>query len=146
MVLFYPVGMVMDRWGRKWVIVPSLVVLSASLVLMPLAGGFTSFLFVGLLSGFGNGLGSGAVMTLGADLAPSDAAGEFLGVWRLVGDVGAVAAPAVVGGLAGVLTLGAAAISTGGIGLLGGAIMLLLVRETLSRSRPDGDGARASPA
>ncbi len=143
MVMFYPVGMVMDRWGRKWVIVPSLLVLSASLALMPLAGSFGTFLLVGLLSGFGNGLGSGAVMTLGADLAPPDAAGEFLGLWRLVGDVGAVAAPAVVGGLAAVLTLGAAAVSTGGIGLLGGAVMFLLVRETLTRAPPAGP--RASP-
>ena len=142
MVMFYPVGMVMDRWGRKWVIVPSLFVLSASLMLMPLTGTFGSFLLVGLLSGFGNGLGSGAVMTLGADLSPRDAAGEFLGVWRLVGDVGAVAAPAVVGGLAAVLTLGIAAAFTGGIGLIGGAIMILLVRETLTRSPAD---ARASP-
>ena len=94
------------------------------------------------LSGFGNGLGSGAVMTLGADLAPRDAAGQFLGVWRLVGDVGAVAAPAVVGGLASALTLGVAAVSTGGIGLIGGAVMLLLVRETLTRSRAS---PRASP-
>ena len=142
MLMFYPVGMVMDRWGRKWVIVPSLLVLSASLMLMPLTGTFGSFLLVGLLSGFGNGLGSGAVMTLGADLSPRDAAGEFLGVWRLVGDVGAVAAPAVVGGLAAVLTLGIAAAFTGGIGLIGGAIMILLVRETLTRSPAD---ARASP-
>lgn len=140
MVMFYPVGMIMDRWGRKWAIVPSLLVLSASLILMPLADGFGPFLLVGLLSGLGNGLGSGAVMTLGADLSPPDAAGEFLGVWRLVGDVGAVAAPAVVGGLAAVLTLGAAAVSTGGIGLLGGAVMLLLVRETLTRAAD-----RASP-
>ena len=81
-------------------------------------------------------------MTLGADLSPRDAAGEFLGVWRLVGDVGAVAAPAVVGGLAAVLTLGIAAAFTGGIGLVGGAIMILLVRETLTRSPAD---ARASP-
>ena len=142
MVMFYPVGVVMDRWGRKWVIVPSLLVLSASLILMPLTGSFGSFLLVGLLSGFGNGLGSGAVMTLGADLAPRDAASQFLGVWRLVGDVGAVAAPAAVGGLASVLTLGAAAVSTGGIGLIGGAVMLLLVRETLTRSRAS---PRASP-
>lgn len=142
MVMFYPVGVVMDRWGRKWVIVPSLLVLSASLILMPLTSGFSSFLIVGLLSGLGNGLGSGAVMTLGADLSPPDAAGEFLGLWRLVGDVGAVAAPVVVGGLAGVLTLGAAAVSTGGIGLVGGVVMLLLVRETLTRSRAS---PRASP-
>ncbi|MYA54562.1 MAG: MFS transporter [Dehalococcoidia bacterium] len=140
MVLFYPVGMVMDRWGRKWAIVPSLVVLSASLILFPLTGDFVSFLLVGLLSGFGNGLGSGAVMTLGADLAPRDATGEFLGLWRFVGDSGAVAAPVAVGALAGALTLGTAAVATGGVGLLGAAVMLLLVRETLTRSP-----ARASP-
>ena len=142
MVMFYPVGAVMDRWGRKWAIVPSLLVLSASLLLMPLTGGFVSFLLVGLLSGFGNGLGSGAVMTLGADLAPPDAAGEFLGLWRLVGDVGAVAAPPVVGVLEAAFTLGAAAAVTGGIGLAGGVIMLLLVRETLVRAR---SAPRASP-
>lgn len=140
MVMFYPVGMVMDRWGRKWAIVPSLVVLSASLILFPLTGDFLSFLLVGLLSGFGNGLGSGAVMTLGADLAPRNATGEFLGLWRFVGDSGAVAAPVAVGALAGAFTLGAAAVATGGVGLLGAAVMLLLVRETLTRSP-----ARASP-
>ncbi len=138
MVMFYPVGMVMDRWGRKWVIVPSLLVLSTSLLLMPLTVGFVSFLLVGLLSGFGNGLGSGAVMTLGADLAPPDAAGEFLGLWRLVGDVGAVAAPPVIGGLENLFTLDAAAATTGVVGLVGGVVMLLLVRETLARSAPRG--------
>ena len=138
MVMFYPVGMVMDRWGRKWVIVPSLLVLSTSLLLMPLTVGFVSFLLVGLLSGFGNGLGSGAVMTLGADLAPPDAAGEFLGLWRLVGDVGAVAAPPVIGGLENLFTLDAAAAATGVVGLVGGVVMLLLVRETLARSAPRG--------
>lgn len=138
MVMFYPVGMVMDRWGRKWVIVPSLLVLSTSLLLMPLTVGFVSFLLVGLLSGFGNGLGSGAVMTLGADLAPPDAAGEFLGLWRLVGDVGAVAAPPVIGGLENLFTLDAAAATTGVVGLVGGVVMLLLVRETLARSEPRG--------
>lgn len=117
---------------------PSLLVLSTSLLLMPLTVGFVSFLLVGLLSGFGNGLGSGAVMTLGADLAPPDAAGEFLGLWRLVGDVGAVAAPPVIGGLEDLFTLDVAAAATGAVGLVGGVIMLLLVRETLARSAPRG--------
>ena len=142
MTLFYPVGVVMDRWGRKWTIVPSLAVLSLSLMLIPLTGGFVSLLAVGLLGGFGNGFGSGAVMTLGADLAPPDAAGEFLGVWRFVGDVGAASAPAAVGGLAAALTLGAAAVATGGIGVIGAVTMLVLVRETLRRG---GAGARAAP-
>lgn len=134
MTLFYPVGLVMDRWGRKWTIVPSLLLLGLSMALIPLTHSFGPFLAVGLLSGLGNGLGSGAVMTLGADLAPREASGPFLGVWRLIGDAGAVSAPAAVGALAEVVTLGTAAVATGGVGLAGAAIMAMLVSETLRRT------------
>ncbi|GAB4330764.1 MAG: MFS transporter [Dehalococcoidia bacterium] len=136
MTLFYPVGLVMDRWGRKWTIVPCLALLGLSMALIPLTHSFAPFLAVGLLSGLGNGLGSGAVMTLGADLAPREASGPFLGVWRLIGDAGAVSAPATVGALAEVLTLGAAAVATGGIGIAGAAVMAVVVTETLRRTRP----------
>ena len=46
-----------------------------------------------MLAGIGNGLGSGIVLTLGADLAPADERSRFLGVWRLVGDCGVLAGP-----------------------------------------------------
>ena len=41
-----------------------------------------------MLSGLGNGFSTGIFMTLGGDFAPREGRGEFLGVWRLVGDVG----------------------------------------------------------
>ena len=133
--LFYPAGVIMDRWGRKRTIVPSMLVLSLALLLIPTAVTFGMLLAVGLLSGLGNGLGSGAVMTLGADLTPRDRPAQFLGVWRLVSDAGAAAAPLLVGSVAAVLTLGAAAMVTAGAGLAGAAVMVLLVPETL---RHDG--------
>jgi MFS family permease len=136
MVMFPVVGVVMDRRGRRWTFVPCLLLFALSLALVPLTAGFASLLAVGLLSGFANGLGSGAVMTLGADLAPRQHSGEFLGVWRLITDTGAVAAPAVVGGLAELATLGTAAVATGGFGVVGAVVMLLLVRETLVREPP----------
>lgn len=135
MLLFYPVGSVMDRFGRKWVAVPSLVVLAVSMALIPLTDSFTSLLLVGLVAGFGNGLGAGIVMTLGADFSPARARGEFLGVWRLIGDIGTAGGPFVVGGLAAVLSLGAASVATGGIGLLGAGIMYVWVAEPLQRRR-----------
>jgi MFS family permease len=134
--MFYPVGVVMDRFGRKFAVIPSLVLLAASLVLMPFALSYQSFLLLGLLSGFGNGFGSGVVMTLGADLAPADRAGEFIGVWRLVADVGGAVAPLGVGALAEVATLGTSAVASGLIGLAGVGVMLFLVEETLHRGRP----------
>jgi MFS family permease len=140
MTLFIPVGMVMDRWGRKFTIVPCLVLLAASMALIPLTHSFLPFLGVGLLSGFANGLGSGANMTMGSDFAPRDGGGAFLGVWRLIGDVGSAGAPMVVGGLAQVLTLGVAAVTTGGVGIVGAGIMVFFVAETISRRKvPEGE-------
>ena len=131
MLLFYPAGVVMDRWGRKWTIVPCLVLLSTSLALFPFTWSLASFLAVTLLAGFSNGLGSGAVMTMGADLAPSNRRGEFLGVWRLIADSGGVLAPALAGALAQALTLGAAFPAVAVIGGVGALVMVFRVPEGL---------------
>ena len=68
--------------------------------------------------GLGNGIGSGLLMTLGADVAPPAARSQFLGAWRLLQDSGVAAGPLVVAGGAalGSLALGVAA--TGGLALL----------------------------
>ena len=140
MTLFYPVGTVMDRWGRKWTIVPCMLTLSLSLAAIPLTGSFVSFLLVGLLGGIGNGLGSGAVMTMGADLVPPGRSGEFLGIWRLITDSGAVLAPALVGVLAQIFTLGAAFGASAAIGVAGALQLALRVPEALREPPPDPDG------
>lgn len=134
MTLFYPVGVVMDRWGRKWAGVPCLLVMAAGLMAIPLASDFVTLTLVGLVTGFGNGLGSGIVMTLGADFSPTVGRGEFLGVWRLVGDLGTAGGPAVVGVVAGVASLGAASVATGGLGLIGAGIMAFFMAEPLNRN------------
>ena len=63
------------------------------MAMVPFTGSFASLLVATIVMGFGNGLGSGTMMTLGADLAPREGTGEFLGVWRLIGDTGAVTGP-----------------------------------------------------
>lgn len=78
MLFFYPAGLLMDRFGRKFAIVPSLLVISSALALMPLTTSFWGLLCVAVLAGIGNGLSSGAVLTLGADLAPRQG-------WRIPG-------------------------------------------------------------
>jgi MFS family permease len=133
MLLFYPVGMIMDRWGRKYAIVPSFLVQGIGLALIPLTGGFFSLAAVAGLIGFGNGLGSGTMMTLGADLAPEDARGEFLGMWRLIGDMGFTLGPSVAGAVAGMLALPAAALVMGGSGVVASMIFLFLVPETVKK-------------
>lgn len=140
MVMFYPVGVIMDRYGRKWAAVPCLLILGGAIALVPATGAFATLLGVGLLSGLGNGFGSGIVQTLGADLSPPEARGEFLGVWRLIADSGSAVGPFLISGIVIVAGLGASAVATGGAGLAGAAIMAFLVRETLSERGPPSGG------
>ena len=130
MALFIPAGYMMDRFGRKFTSVPSFALMGVGMVLIPLTGGFVSLMAVAMLIGIGNGLGSGAMMTLGADLAPRGATGEFLGLWRLVGDSGRASGPVVVGGMTDSTGFGFTAVALGGVGVLAALILALLVKET----------------
>ena len=99
----------MDQLGRKFAIVPCFAIQAIGMFLIPFTGGFGSLLLVTILIGIGNGLGSGAMMTLGADLAPPDSRAEFLGIWRLIGGCGGTGGPFVVGSVADLFGLPAAA-------------------------------------
>lgn len=130
MLLFVPAGVVMDRFGRKVAAVPSFAVMALGIALIPAASGYAGLLLAAVVVGIGNGLGSGTMMTLGADLAPPGATGEFLGLWRLIGDAGAVGGPLVVGAMASEIDLAASAFVLAGFGLAAALTLALLVRET----------------
>lgn len=130
MTLFVPAGLIMDRFGRKWAAVPSFTIMAIGMAMIPLTVDYWSMLAASVLIGFGNGLGSGTMMTLGADLAPPGATGEFLGLWRLIGDTGGAGGPLVVGALADLIGLSLTALALSGVGLASAAVLALLVRET----------------
>ncbi|MFN8192929.1 MAG: MFS transporter [Nocardioidaceae bacterium] len=119
MTLFYPAGWVMDRFGRAWVAFPVVAAVAVGVMLLPLARSFATVLAVSVLMAVGNGLGSGIVMTMGADTAPSVGRAQYLGGWRLAGDVGGTSAPLLFGLLVGPLSLAAACGAVGVLGLLG---------------------------
>jgi MFS family permease len=80
-----------------------------------------SLMVVALVMAFGNGIGSGIVMTLGADAAPPEARPQFLGGWRLFVDSGVAGGPLLVGALTVVAPLAAACVAVGALSLAGGA-------------------------
>jgi MFS family permease len=133
MSLFLPAGMLMDRLGRKYASIPSFVVMGVGMALLPVTVGFWSLLLVTAVIGLGNGLGSGTMMTLGADLDPREAAGEFLGVWRFIGDSGQMGGPLMVGGIADLTGLGPAALVLAATGALAAITIFVAVEETLQR-------------
>jgi MFS family permease len=135
MTLFYPAGSAMDHWGRKAVAIPCLSIMSVGMLLLPLVHEFWSIAVVGLVIGFGNGLGSGIIMTLGADFSPPIGRAQFLGAWRLIGDIGTAGGPLMVAGLTAAITLGGASVFMGGVGALGAAVILMRMPETLHRTQ-----------
>ncbi len=134
--LFLVAGWLMDRFGRKFAIVPCFGIQALGMALVPFATDFASLLFAATLIGVGNGLGAGSMMTLGADLSPARSRGEFLGLWRLIGDLGQTGGPLVVGLVADMLVLSSAIWVIAGSGLVASSIFLFLVPETLKRKPP----------
>lgn len=126
--LFYASGQVMDRFGRLWAVMPSMLMMSFSFLALALTGGLNSattwFVVLAAVIGVGNGLSSGLLMTLGADLAPRQNPAPFLGSWRTLTSAGAAAAPLIFSGLAAIAPIAVATGAMGAIGLLGTAAFL----------------------
>lgn len=131
MAMFYPAGLVMDRLGRKWSAVPGTLVLAFGLALLPWVTGFWSLTAVGLLMAVANGLSTGVLMAMGSDYSPPTNRGEFLGVWRLVCDLGFAGGPLLVSLFVGLVGLASATWVVALLGAAGGAVMGMLAPETL---------------
>ncbi len=101
------------------------------MLLMPAADSLLILTLCAMVLGLGNGLGSGINMTLGSDLAPSGQRGEFLGVWRLMGDSGSFVGPVAIGQLAAASSLSAVFFMLALMGVASAAIFARFVRETL---------------
>ena len=123
MATFYPAGKVMDRKGRRWVAVPSMLLMGLSLLAVPLTSGFATLMLVSMVLGFGNGIGAGMVMTMGADHAPAVGRPVFLGIWRQLSDVGGCGGPVLLSAVTGTVGLAAGISVNGGIGLLAAAAL-----------------------
>jgi MFS family permease len=146
MSLFLPAGMLMDRLGRKYASIPSFLVMALGMALLPFTYDFVTLLGATAVMGLGNGLGAGTMMTLGADLAPREAAGEFLGLWRLIGDTGQMGGPLAVGIIADAVGLEAAALVLAGVGVLAAGTIYVAVEETLHRAPQPQPAASGEPS
>ena len=118
---FYPGGWLMDHHGRRIVAVPVVLSVAVGSLLLPLTEGALGVAAVMVLIAAGNGLGSGIVMTIGADTAPTEGRLQFLGGWRLCGDVGNSGGPLLVAGVAAIAPLATACVVIGALGLAGAA-------------------------
>lgn len=133
MLIFYPAGKIMDRYGRMWIAVPSMIIMSVAMLLLPMAHTLSSMLVVAMLLGFGNGIGSGIVLTLGVDYSPVSGRAKFLGLWRQLSDTGAMVGPVLLAGLVAVATLASGVWTIAGISMLGAGIFGYFIPRTKPR-------------
>lgn len=122
LLLFYPAGIVMDRYGRRVVAVSCSGVMGVGLILMGALGavdGLVGIVAGAVLLGIGSGIGSGVVKTLGADAAPERDRATFLGVWNVLGETGGAAGPLGLSALTAVLSLAGAGVVLGVVALAG---------------------------
>ncbi len=135
--LFYTSGQIMDRWGRLASALPCMLGLAVSYFLLAWSGHLDARVgwFVGIAIGMSlaNGVGSGILMTLGADLAPRGNPAPFLGAWRFTGDFGSAAAPLLISGVTAVASLALASGVMGVLGLVGAGVLLRYVPRYLPR-------------
>lgn len=137
LLLFYPSGRLMDRFGRRAVAVPCLTLLGAGFLTVSLTREPTAFAAAAVLLGIGNGFGAGIVMTLGADHSPPNARAQFLGLWRSMSDAGMLAGPLLLSGVT------AAAGLAVGVGSL--AVVCGVGAVVFAAVLPRGPGAVADP-
>ena len=121
LMLFYIGGSMMDRYGRRSVAVPTMLIMGACFGLLPLTATGLGLTAVAVGLGLGNGLSSGVVLTLGSDASPDVGRTHFLAGWRLTTAIGQAAGPLMISAITAAASLSVAAWSVAGVGFLGGA-------------------------
>jgi len=137
--LFYASGQVMDRFGRLWAALPAMVLMGAGFLALSFTHDLDTasmwFAMFAAVLGVGNGLSSGILLTLGADLAPPREPAAFLGSWRTLTDAGGALAPLIVSALTAVASLSVAVGAMGAIAALGAAGFVRWVPRYVPRRR-----------
>jgi len=137
--LFYASGQVMDRFGRLWAALPAMVLMGLGFLALAVTHDLGSsamwFAMFAAVLGVGNGLSSGILLTLGADVAPRADPAPFLGSWRTLTDAGGALSPLLVSGITAVFSLSVATGAVGVMALLGAVAFVRWVPRFVPRVR-----------
>ncbi len=131
--LFYLSGIIMERYGKFWSSVPTLLMLGVAYLFTFLVTDLVSFWILASVTALANAISAGINMVLGADLAPEGARSEFLASFRLLTSGGSAVAPVVISGLTALFSL-PAALAIAGLGNFVGAYLFW---KYLPRYAPD---------
>jgi MFS family permease len=95
--LAYPAGVLVDRYGRKLVIVPATLLTGVSMLLFLLAPSYGWFVAACLVWSAAQGVGGVAPAAYAADVAPPRMNAAAMSLYRMLADSGYVVGPIVLG-------------------------------------------------
>jgi len=134
LVFAYPAGVLVDRWGRKVVIVPATLAAGVSLILFLTAPSYGWFLVACVTWSVAVGVSGAAPAAYAADVAPPGMNAAAMSTFRMLADLGYVVGPLVLGVVTDV---------SGADAALGGTAALLMVVALLfARFAPETYRAR----
>jgi MFS family permease len=129
LALAYPAGVLVDRYGRKIIIVPSTILSGVSLVLFLTAPTYAWFLVACAAWSVAMGISGAAPAAYAADTAPGGMNAAALSTYRMLADLGYVIGPIALG-LAADLAGASAALASA-------AVMLTAVALLFARFAPE---------
>lgn len=85
-----------DHLGRTTTLVACLTIFGSGFIVMVLRPDLVGMIMAATVMAFGNGLGAGVNMTIGADLSPAIGRARFLGIWAIFSNGGKLAGPTLI--------------------------------------------------
>lgn len=126
-------GALSDRWGRKWMIASGMWVQSIGIALFVIGSGFWIWFWGAVLLGIGTALVYPTLLAAVSDVAHPDWRASAVGVYRLWRDSGYAVGAVAAGLLADIFGASTAISAIGALTFLSGAIVAVIMRETLKR-------------
>lgn len=130
-------GILVDRLGRKPVIVPSTLLAGVSMAAFALSPDYLWLMASSVLWGVAGGIGGPSPAAYAADVAPPGMNAVTMSCYRAIADLGYVLGPLLLGWLADVLSGEAALWATAALFLVSGLLFALLAPETAVRRQQD---------
>lgn len=130
----FTAGWMMDRFGRKRTMVPGFTGMTIAMAALavsafvPLSLAWYVLLFFFAVAM--QSLTGGSIQTVGADVAPPEARGRFLGLWRFTGQSGAAVGPIIFALLADHLNYGSSFLFTAAAAAVVAFLLIRHVPET----------------
>lgn len=134
MVFVVPSGILVDKIGRKPVIVPSYLINGGAFLLFIFADSYALFLLACFVWALSGGLSGGAPGAYAADMAPAGMNAAAMGLYRALMDVGYVIGPLAIGFMSDQWSIDFALVVTAALGIFSVILFATRAPESLPKT------------